>query len=180
MGGESDPGVPEALARALRLVADRFGVETLDRVWIFPPRRRGRKEWGLVAVSRYEVEAPEPDTAALDGVRGAADSEASAAGDGPAPDRRRLHTAAYTAERTGRGVTFDPVLSEEGRAPPERLPRVMEGVVRRSGEEGAGDAREVVIGGRADAFEVLLEELDAQAEPETGGAPGEPWSLLES
>lgn len=157
MDDESGPGVPEALPRVLRAVAERFGVETLDRVWIFPPMRRGRKEWGLVAVSRYEADVPE------DGVR-----ETARAPDAEDDVRqRRLYTAAYTAERTGGGLTIEPVLSEEGRAPLDRLPRVMEGVVRRSGD-GRGEAREVAVDGDPDAFEELVEEFDALAPPEPG------------
>lgn len=149
MGDESGPGVPEALPRVLRAVADRYGAETLDRVWIFPPIRRGRREWGLVALSRYDVDASEGAAREAD------------------PDGRRLYTAAYTAERTGRELSVEPILSEQGRAPLDRLPRVMEGVVRRSGDE-RGEAREIAIAGDPDAFETLVEEFDALAAPEPG------------
>ncbi|HSR43019.1 MAG TPA: hypothetical protein VLL48_12620 [Longimicrobiales bacterium] len=150
---DDSPGVPEALPRVLRSVARRLGPETLDRVWIFPPMRKGRKEWGLVAVSRFDdgpAEAPRNETDR---------------------DRRRLYTAAYTAERTGRGLTVEPVLAEEGRAPLDRLPRVMEGVVRRSGDD-RGEAREVRLEGDPDRFDALVDELDALA-------PQEPGSILD-
>ncbi|MEE2900223.1 MAG: hypothetical protein VX815_17320, partial [Gemmatimonadota bacterium] len=75
----SDPGVPEALPRSLIRLRDRLGVDAVDRLWIFPPVRHGRREQGLVAVSTF-----------LDG-----------------EDRRVMITVAYTAEHTGRGVTFD-------------------------------------------------------------------------
>lgn len=140
MKGDSGTGVPEALPRALRVVAERLGVETLDRVWIFPPLVRGRREWGLVAVSRF------------------------APGD---RDRRSLFTAAYSAERTGQGVVVSPVLTEEGSAPLDRLPRVMQGVVQRSGDT-RGEAREVAIGGDVQAFDQLVLEI----ENEPPGAPG--------
>jgi hypothetical protein len=129
LGGES--GVPEALPGALRMLAERLGAESLDRLWIFPPRVRGRKEWGLVAVSRYHAESE---------------------------DRRLLFTAPYTAERTGQGPVMEFGLEEEGEAPPDRFPRVMLGVVRRSGEE-LGEPREVVIGGDPERFQDLIEEL---------------------
>ncbi len=73
-------------------------------------------------------------------------------------ERRRLYTVAYAAERTGRALTVQPAFTQEGEAPPELLPRVMEGVVRRSGE--TGDPREVEIEGSAGAFEALLAEFD--------------------
>jgi len=127
----ADPGVPEALPRSLIRVRDRLGVDTVDRLWIFPPVRKGRREQGLVAVSTFLV----------------------------GEDRRVMITVAYTAEQTGTGVTFDTSFTQEGEAPPERFPSVMAGVVRRSGE-GLGEAREVEIRGSAEKFEQLLEEVD--------------------
>jgi hypothetical protein len=128
-----DPGVPEALPRTLVGVRERLGVDAVDRLWIFPPLRRGRRERGLVAVSTF-----------LEG-----------------EERRRLLTVAYTAERTGRSLTVESVITQEGEAPPELLPRVMEGVVRRSGQ-GHGDPREVDIAGEADSFAALMGEFDPQ------------------
>ena len=127
----TDPGVPAALPRLLIRVRERLGADAVDRLWIFPPVRRGRREQGLVAVSTF-----------LDG-----------------EDRRVIITAAYTAEQTGGGVTFEASFTQEGEAPPERFPSVMAGVVRRSGE-GLGEAREVEILGSAEKFEQLLEEVD--------------------
>ena len=127
----ADPGVPEALPRLLIRVRERLGADAVDRLWIFPPVRRGRREQGLVAGSTF-----------LDG-----------------EDRRVIITAAYTAEQTGGGVTFEASFTQEGEAPPEHFPSVMAGVVRRSGE-GLGEAREVEILGSAEKFEQLLEEVD--------------------
>jgi hypothetical protein len=128
---DAGPGVPEALPRTLAMVVDRLGAERIDRLWIFPPLIRGRKEWGLVAASVF-------------------------ASDG---ERRLLHTAPYVAERTGQGlqVSFD--LHEQGEAPPDRLPRVMSGVVHRSPEE-LGEPREVVIERSAETVAELMAEFD--------------------
>jgi hypothetical protein len=126
-----DPGVPEALPRALALARGRLGAERVDRLWIFPPIRRGRRERGLVAASLF-----------LEG-----------------EERRRIVTVAWAAERTGRSLTVDPAFHEEGDAPPELLPRVMEGVVRRAGE-AYGEPREVEICGDPARFGALLEEFD--------------------
>jgi hypothetical protein len=126
-----DPGVPEALPRSLVHARDRLGVEGIDRLWIFPPIRRGRRERGLVALSLYlEGEA-----------------------------RRRLLTLAYLGERTGKGLTLEHAFHEEGEAPPELLPRVMAGVVRRAGE-AYGEPREVEIEGSAERFGALVDEFD--------------------
>ncbi len=127
----ADPGVPEALPRTLIRLRDALGSERIDRLWIFPPTRRGRRETGLVAVSLYQ----------------------------PDHDRREVVTAAYTAEQTGRGVSIEPALTRVGEAEPDRFPPVMSGVVRRSGE-GAGAPREVGIDGDPVRFEALLEESD--------------------
>jgi len=126
-----DPGVPEALPRTLVLTRERLGAERVDRLWLFPPLRRGRREWGLVAASLF-----------LDG-----------------EERRRIVTVAYTAERTGRSLTVDQAFHEEGDAPPDLLPRVMEGVVRRAGD-GYGEPREVEIGGDPLRFGALVDEFD--------------------
>ena len=58
-------------------------------------------------------------------------------------------------------------MSEEGDAPPELLPRVMEGVVRRAGQEH-GDPRQVEIEGEVAAFQALMDEFEpglAESEP---------------
>lgn len=124
-----DSPVPEALGRLLSLLGNRVEVETMDRIWIFPPLVRGRKEWGLVAVS---CRAEDPAV-------------------------RSLVTAKYAAELTGHGMRFEPEFFSEGEAPPERLPSVMDGVVRRSDLQ-LGVAREEVIAGDPEAFGRLLLE----------------------
>ena len=128
---KDDPGVPEALPRTLIRVRDRLGVETIDRLWIFPPVRRGRREQGLVAVSTFQQ----------------------------GQERRSMITVAYNAEHTGKGITVEPTFTMEGAAPAETFPPVMQGVVRRSGE-GAQEPREVLIDGTAANFEELMEEYD--------------------
>lgn len=128
----ADPGVPEALPRTLIRLRDQLGVETIDRLWIFPPVCNGRREQGLVAVSTLDDDAE---------------------------GRRSMVTVAYNAEHTGKGVTVEPSFTREGAAPPDRFPGVMLGVVRRAGE-GSGEPREVEIDGSATNFEELMEEYD--------------------
>ena len=128
---DAGPGVPEALPRTLAMVVDRLGAENIDRLWIFPPLIRGRKEWGLVAASVY----------------------------GDEDDRRRLHTAPYTAERTGAGLTITNDLHEQGYAPPGNLIRVMSGVVHRSPEE-LGEPREVAVERSGEPIAELMGEFD--------------------
>jgi hypothetical protein len=129
----TDPGVPEALPRVLIRLRDRLGVEAIDRLWIFPPSRRGRKEQGLVSVTTFQEEG----------------------------ERRNLITVSYSAEHTGKGVTVEPSFREEGEAPPDRFSGVMQGVVQRVGGT-SGDPREVEIGGSPEKYEDLLEEFDEE------------------
>ncbi len=130
-----DPGVPEALPRVLIRVRDHFGSELIDRLWLFPPVRRGRREQGLVAVSTF-----------LEGQQ-----------------RRAMVTVAYTAEHSGAGVSIETWFTQEGEALPERFPAVMLGVVNRT-KETPGEAREVEISGSGQRFEELMEGFDAWIE----------------
>lgn len=141
---DADPGVPEALPRVLRMVGERLDPATLDRIWIFPPLVRGRREWGLVAASRK--------------VRPAAPAEETTPPDATNV-QRGLFIAPYTAERTGRGLYLDMKLEEQGEAPMDRLPRIMDGVVRRAGDE-LGDPREFDVACDPSRLDELMEEFD--------------------
>ncbi len=136
-GGQSP--VPGAMGRLLSLVETRIGPENIDRVWIFPRLVKGRKEWGLVAVSCFE----------------------------PDPTQRNLLTCRYSAELTGAGVDFQPELASQGVAPPDRMGRIMDGVVRRS-DLPLGTPREVEIRGSPDRFQDLRRDQDHQGSPEVG------------
>ena len=126
-----DPGVPEAIPRTLQMMARRLGESEIDRLWVFPPLIVRRKERGLVAASCF----------AEDGAR-------------------RLYTAPYSAERTGTSLSVENGIAEEGQAPPDRLARVMQGVVRRS-EIDLGEPRMVEIAGDPEKLRALLDEFDA-------------------
>ena len=130
-----DPGGPEALPRVLIRVRDHFGSELIDRLWLFPPVRRARREQGLVAVSTF-----------LEGQQ-----------------RRAMVTVAYTAEHSGAGVSIETCFTQEGEAFPDRFPAVMLGVVNRT-KETPGEAREVEISGSGQKFEELMEGFDAWIE----------------
>jgi hypothetical protein len=126
----------EAIGRVLVQIRDRLGVQDLDRVWIFPPLVKGRKEWGLVAVS-YR---------------------------GLGYEQRTIYTARYVAELTGTGVSFESEMASEGTAPADRLSRVMDGVARRS-ELRLGDPRVVRISGSAAEFSALLQDYPSGTSP---------------
>jgi hypothetical protein len=128
---EVDPGVPEAIPRTLQMMVRRLGDSEIDRLWVFPPLIVGRKERGLVAASCFTEDGA-----------------------------RRLYTAPYSAERTGTSLSVENGIAEEGQAPADRLPRVMQGVVRRS-EIDLGEPRMVRISGDPEKLRELLDEFDA-------------------
>jgi hypothetical protein len=124
-------GVPEALPRALECLRERLGAASLDRLWIFPPLRRGRRELGLIAVSAFQG----------------------------GEERRSLVTVTYAAEHSGKeGVKVETSFTHEGEAPADRFPGLMKGVVLRGGEE-RGEPREVDVAGSAEKLDELLEEM---------------------
>ena len=127
-----DPGVPEAIPRTLQMMVRRLGESEIDRLWVFPPLIVGRKERGLVAASCFTEDGA-----------------------------RRLYTATYSAERTGTSLSVENGIAEEGQAPPDRLPRVMQGVVRRS-EIDLGEPRMVEIAGDLVKLRALLDEFDVE------------------
>jgi hypothetical protein len=131
---DRDPGVPEAEGRALAELLQHVPAPRVDGLWRFPPLRKGRRESGLLAASVL----PETD---------------------PEAPRRILVTLAWRAEETGRGVNFETAFLEEGEAPPDRLPRVMAGVVRRM-DEAAGEPRYLSVGGDPEPLRDLMRELE--------------------
>lgn len=133
-----DPGVPGALGGVGRFLGGQVDPGRIDRIWIFPPVRKGRREHGLLVAALRR-----PDD----------------------PLRLELVTVGYQAEETGKGITLAPRFREEGAAPPDRLLRVMEGVVRRSGMEG-GHPEEIPVRGDPSQFEEWLAGLDVAGPPE--------------
>ncbi len=127
--GDDGPGVPEAIPRTLRELERRLVVASIDLLWIFPPLIRGRREWGLVAASCFE------------GMKA-----------------RRLVTARYSARRTGRGLYLEARCVDQGVAPADRLPRVMEGVARRA-PTPLGGPRVVEVGGDSAVFDAYMKDF---------------------
>lgn len=138
-GVPPDAPIPGVIGRLLEAVREKLDPSWMDRAWIFPPLARGRKEWGLVVVSCRE----EGRTA------------------------RNLYTARYMAELTGRGLLFQADVRWEGSAEPDLLPRVMDGVARRS-DLPLDRPREVPLEGDPARFESLLQEYRG---PPPGGGP---------
>jgi hypothetical protein len=127
-----DIGVPGAAAEAVRRLGARIAPERLDRIWIFPPVVTGRREQGVLAAGCF-----------FDG------------------EGRVLVTLSYQAEETGKGIAFLETYREQGVAPGDRLPGVMEGVSMRAGTEGPGP-RCVKLEGDPARFAALVADLSAE------------------
>jgi hypothetical protein len=150
--------VPEALPRAVTEFLVRVPPQAVDRVWLFPPLRKGRREHGLVAASCFPGGSPPP-------------GRPSAEREGPTrADRRVLVTLSYRAEETGKGIQFESRFEEEGEAPADRLPRVMAGVVRRA-QTGAGEPMSVQGSGDPLRLSEALGAVGVDWSPP--GSPGE-------
>jgi hypothetical protein len=125
------------LGAALGVAGGRIVPERVVQVWIFSPRQVAARETGLaVLVVSAEDEADV---------------------------RRTIWTLRYEVE-TGKGgkSTRTDVLEEQGTVPPDRVDRIVDGVVRRL--EAGSDAPDVRdTGGDAQVWRALLDELGAPA-----------------
>jgi hypothetical protein len=122
------PADPGTLQDFLDRLGARIPASAIDEVWIFPVRRAGPMESTVIALAAYD-----PDDA-----------------------RRRLFTARYTVTRDPKGKPIvEETLEEQGTAPAERVNRVIEGVLRRLGDDSTDVPRNARIGGDASAWSDL-------------------------
>ena len=125
------------LGDALRTAAGRIPPERVAQVWLFPARQVAARETGLAVLVVRPDDAGDP--------------------------RRTIWTLRYEAE-TGKGgrTTRTDVLDEQGTVPPDRVDRIVQGVMQRLEQESdAPDIRE--LDGDAEAWRALLDELGAAA-----------------
>ena len=122
-----DEGSLQALFSA---IPEHIPVTSIDELWIFPPHRVGRAESIVAVISAFE--------------------------DGG--DRRRIFTARCTVLRDPKGSrSVEPELAEQGIAPPDRIGRVIEGVLRRLSDElPTAPPQQVRIGGDVAQWEALV------------------------
>lgn len=123
------------LGAALAGVAERIPPERVAQVWIFPPRQVAARETGLAVLV--------------------------VAAEDPADARRTIWTLRYEAETARNGkTTRTDALEEQGTVPPDRVNRIVDGVVQRlEAESDAPDVRDT--GGDAEVWRALLDELGA-------------------
>jgi len=122
----------EALTLLLREVPSSFPPEQVDRIWIFAPREIGSRESGLVVLSLL-------------------------GGPGQRQDQRRLVTWHYEAVRERGGWKRKDAVLEQGLAPPERIPRLMAGVLARLGDTAEAPISESV--GSVQSWNALMSSL---------------------
>ncbi len=129
---DQDDDLPEApLFALLRTIEHRIGVDRIDGLWIFPPRRLEAGETAVVVVAAFPAGIDEA--------------------------RRRVFAAHYTARDDAETPRL--VLTEYGTAPMDRVGRLVEEVVERINEGPAGAPRSSRIEGRVDRWNALLHEL---------------------
>jgi hypothetical protein len=131
-----------ALHVLLGRVAQRLPVETIDEVWILPTRRNGGVESTVIVFASFDDE----------------------------PDRRRVSTAHFTATRDRKGnATVQEKMEQHAIAPLAAVARVVDGVLRRAGEELAIPHAERIAGDPA-RWQALLETFGSPPPPaESGG-----------
>jgi hypothetical protein len=96
-------------AEILLGLTNRYPIDRIDRVWIFPPRMVRSVEMGLFVLSLNA--------------------------EGTQIEQRRLITLRYRVDRSERSPQRVEQLEEEGTAPSARIDLVIAGVLRRLGAE---------------------------------------------
>ncbi len=123
--------VQDLLARLLA----RLSIESIDEIWIFPARKLGAAESTVVVVAAYDPEGE---------------------------DRRGVLTARYTVTREKNGsASVTESVVEQGTAPHDRVGRVVEGVLRRLGEDLDAPPRYARVAGEPTRWSRLLAALPA-------------------
>jgi hypothetical protein len=121
-----------ALHALIEQIPGHVALELVDYLWIFPPRRVAAGESVVVVIAGFD------------------DDEA----------RRRVFTLRFTISRNRKGVaSVNTRFDEHGAAPAPAVPRIVQGVLRRLGEDAEAEPREEQIGGNADRWFDLVVAL---------------------
>lgn len=118
-------------------MSDRLDITRVDRVWLFAPRDLNGRESGLLVISLF-----------LD--------------DGSAKGARELATIRYEAEGAGKALRVTDHFTSQGSAPADRIPRLIEGVLDRLGDQRE-EAVVEEIGGDPERWSDLLARASALA-----------------
>lgn len=118
--------------------------ESIDTLWIFPTRRAGAVESTVLLAATF----------------------------GDDPERRRVFTLHFTVTRDRKGrATVNHRLDEHAIAPHDAMKRVVDGVLRRLGDETARPPRVESIEGDIARWDALVVELGGQLRVEPGVEP---------
>lgn len=134
-------GHSAALHRLLTELATRIEVETVDRVWLFPPRHVAARETGLAVLTLRPADEPR----------------------GP----RRVMTLRYEIRGAGAAAAHSHELAEQGTAPAASVQRVIDGVLHRLGDEAQDPAVHEVDGDPARWAELLDSLAPPAVDPDT-------------
>jgi hypothetical protein len=124
-----DPGALHAL---IERIPEHAPVATIDYIWLFPARRIAIGESVVVVIGAFDDD----------------------------PERRRVATAHFTVARNRKGAaTVTARFDEHGSAPVAAVPRIVQGVLRRLGEDAEASPREEQIDGDVARWDELIVEL---------------------
>jgi hypothetical protein len=116
----------------LERLATTVPVQSIDELWLFPTRRIVGVESTVLVLSRYADET----------------------------DRRSVETVHFKATRNKRGEpAVETLLQDHAVAPADRLTRVIDGVLRRLGDDLSATPRAARISGEAERWEALIESI---------------------
>jgi hypothetical protein len=136
-----------ALYSLLQRVPAQVAVEQVDFIWIFPPRRVAIGDSIVVVVAAYD------------------EDEA----------RRRVITVHYTVARNKKGAaTVTARFDEHGAAPADAVPRIVQGVLRRMGEDALGEPRAEQIVRSTERWNALIVDLGGRPPVEHEAGEGVP------
>ncbi len=121
---------PGTLADFMDRLSSRIPVDRIEEIWIFPPRKAGFGDSTVLAVSAFEAD----------------------------PDRRRIATGQFSVTKDPKGKPIiEEAINEHGTAPADRVSRVIEGVLRRMGDDLSAVPRHITIAGDLQAWARLRE-----------------------
>lgn len=136
-----DPGALHALVER---IPEHVPVAAIDYLWLFPSRRIAIGESIVVVIGAFDED----------------------------PERRRVSTAHFTVSRNRKGAaTVNARFDEHGSAPVAAVPRIVQGVLRRLGEDTEASPREEQIDGEQDRWDALIVELGGPPRTESPEAP---------
>jgi hypothetical protein len=114
-------GFTDPLRRVLERLPERVPPERIDCLWRFAPRDLNGRESGLLVLSLFDEAEPASPT-------------------------RELLTLRYEAEAARNEIRVTDTLTSQGRAPADRIPRLIEGVLARLEDEREDPAAEEIRG----------------------------------